>query len=495
MQSASHMSAHGGWHILHLVFLYTRPIANSKILALLVAVLLIVASMSVAFADENSAHKITITNTDQNVVHTYEAYQVFVGKLDDAQTKLSDIQWGTGVDGTELLAALKDDATYGSYFTDCDSAAKVADVLGKTPFVSTSGADVAAGAIDAIASIIADNLTTTKVAFEGNAPYTANVTGDGYYFIKDTTATLKGDNGSDTLSKYLLSVVKNVEIAAKDTHLTPDKEILIATGEADASSYQTVKENTAAVGDTVTFQVTIPVPNTKKYVDHFVFDMKDTLPTGMTFMGITSVKVGSDVVPYTMTVAPAGSTTYAAYTAPADAAAAVTTAGGQKIKVVFNDFKANAEANDWIGQNLVVTYTAVVNDKADFTSTGNKNEVYFDYANDPNHDYDGDEPGPDEPMGETPKDKTKTYLINLEILKTGDNGATQNLEGAEFEITSDEYNVTLVTGEKFVASDYTAQAGETIKEGTYYKLKDGSYTTTEPTDATESSYESRTDTY
>ena len=450
-----------------------------KILALFVAVLLIVASMSVAFADENSQHVITINNTDQNVPHTYEAYQVFVGKLDATQTKLSDVQWGSGVDGAALLTALKNDATYGSYFTNCDSAAKVAEVLGANPFVSTSAADASAGAIDAIAAIIAGNLTTTKVAFTANdTTYTATVTGDGYYFVKDTTTTLKGANGSDTLSKYLLSVVKNVNIAAKDTHLTPDKEIVEGSAR--------VKEGSAAVGDTVTFEVTIPVPNTKKYVDHFIFDMKDTLPVGMTFMGITSVKVGTDNVPNTVTVAAAGTDTYAAYTAPADAAAAVTAAGGQKIKVVFNNFKANAEEHGWIGQNLVVTYTAVVNDDADFTPTGNINEVYFDYSNDPNHDYDGDEPGPNEPMGETPHDRTKALLINLEVYKTGNNAGA--LEGAEFEITSTDYNVTLVTGEKYEASGYQAKAGETIAADTYYKLNDGSYTTTAPTDGTRSMY-------
>ena len=449
-----------------------------------------------AFADENSAHTITIKNTDQNVVHSYEAYQVFVGKLDDTQTKLSDVKWGNGVNGETLLVALKDDSTYGNLFKDCTTAAQVAEVLGKDPFVSNAAADASAGAIDAIASIISKHLVkSANVSFTNSGTdYEASVTGDGYYFIKDTTTTLTSTTGSDTLSKYLLSVVKNVEITAKDTHLTPNKQILIASGEADAQTFQHVKQNSAAVGDTVRFEVTIPVPNTKKYIDHFVFDMKDTLPTGMTFMEVTSVKVGNDNVPNTVTVAPAGSTTYAAYTKPTDAAA-VTATGGQNIKVVFNNFKKNAEDNNWIGQDLVVTYTAVVNDKADFTSTGNENEVYFDYSNDPNHDYDGDEPGPDEPMGETPHDKTKTYLINLEVLKTGEGGTIQNLEGAEFEITSSEYNVTLVTGEKFVASDYTAQTGETIADGTYYLLKDGSYTTTAPTDATSSSYQSTTVTY
>jgi LPXTG-motif cell wall-anchored protein len=134
---------------------------------------------------------------------------------------------------------------------------------------------------------------------------------------------------------------------------------------------------------------------------------------------------------------------------------------------------------------MVITYTTVVNKNADFSPTGNINEVYFDYSNDPNHDYDGDEPKPDEPMGETVHDKTKTLLTNIEILKTGDNGTVRALEGAEFEIESEDYNVTLVTGEKF----------ELDATGTYYKLTDGTYTTTEPTESTKSYYESTTNKY
>jgi LPXTG-motif cell wall-anchored protein len=487
-----------------------------KMLAIALAMVMVLSMSISVFADETSQHTIKITNTDQNVSHTYEGYQIFKGKLDAAQQKMSDIVWGEGVDGDALLTALKastdsnlmtaavEEPGSAGYvapknlFTDCTTAADVAKVF--ATFQSTDGATSQSGPIDAVAKIIGETSgilnSGKKISFtENNKEYSATVTGDGYYFVKDATTTLTDatTKGSDTLSKYLLAVVKDTTIVAKDTHLTPDKEILQTGG-------TTVKEGTAAVGDTVTFQVTIKVPDTRKYVDHFIFDMKDKLPAGMTFMGITSVKVGEDSVPYTLTVAPAGSTTYAAYTAPTDAATAVTTAGGQQIKLVFNNFKTFAEGKDGrIGSDMVVTYTAVVNDDADFTPTGNKNEVVFDYSNDPNHDYDGDEPDSDEPMGVTPKDETNTKLINIEIQKTGDNGSVTALAGAEFEITSDDYNVTLVTGEKMVASDYTLPAsGESwvgTNGGTWYKLKDGSYTETAPTDQTASSYESRDTTY
>ena len=468
-----------------------------KIMVLMLAMVMVMGTMSMAaFADETSRHTITITNTDQNVSHTYEGYQIFKGKLDASQQKLADIVWGDGVDGDKLLAALKasTDTNLAGKFNDCTTAADVAKVF--ETFQSTSGETSQSGAIDAVAKIIGETAdvlkSDKKISFtENNKVYTATVTGDGYYFVKDATTTLVDEDtkGSDTLSKYLLAVVKDTTIVAKDTSFTPDKKIL--------GGNTKVEEGTAAVGDTVKFEVTIKVPDTRKYVDHFVFNMQDKLPTGMTFMSIESVKVGDDNVPYEVTVAPAGSDTYAAYTAPASAAAAVTTAGGQQIKVVFTNFKTFAEeaGKNRIGSDLVVTYTAVVNDKADFTPTGNENEVHFVYSTDPNHIYNGDEPGPEEPKGETPKDKTKTYLTNIELLKTGDNGQVAALAGAEFEITSNDYNVTLVTGEKFEASDYQPKTGETAVAGTWYKLKDGSYTTTEPTEKTATSYDSTTTTY
>jgi fimbrial isopeptide formation D2 family protein/LPXTG-motif cell wall-anchored protein len=318
----------------------------------------------------------------------------------------------------------------------------------------------------------------------GSKTYTGTVVGDGYYLVIDSTSgslSIEDEDdddymGSDTLSKnILIPVLNNVSANAKDTHIKPDKEILKANG----ASFDRVKEGSAAIGDEVTFEVSIPVPNTAKYQKGFTFEMNDTLPAGMTFKELVSVKVGEDDVPYTLTVKEADGTTAFA---PASGADLVTTTGGQKIHIDFkdasHDFKYYSEAGEWYGSNLVVTYTAVVNKDANLTPTGNLNEVTFTYANDPNHAYDGTEDNP--PTGTTPEDKTKTVLANIDIYKTD---GTSALSGAEFEITSTDYNVTLVTGEKFeastAASPYEAQTGETIETGTtYYKLADGTFTTT-----------------
>ena len=65
-----------------------------KMMALVIAMVMVVTMGVTAFADETSQHTITITNTDQNVSHTYEGYQIFKGKLDETQKKLADIVWG-----------------------------------------------------------------------------------------------------------------------------------------------------------------------------------------------------------------------------------------------------------------------------------------------------------------------------------------------------------------------------------------------------------------
>lgn len=494
-----------------------------RIVSILLAVIMVLGMSMTVFASESSeptggsnpqtqAHVIEITNTDQNVSHSYEAYQIFSGNLDAEENKLSDIKWGNGVDSVGLINELKDTddtllasvktAVAGVDTTDSDAVAKAAETVAKAieKFASTSGGNDSAGEIDAFASVVANHLATKAADFKEKADsdgkaYTATVQGDGYYFIKDTTKNLDGENGSDSLSKYLLSVVKNTTIVAKDIGLVPDKSILVAQGEGE--QFIQVKAGTAAIGDEVTFVVDkIMVPNTKRYEDHFVFVMNDQLPEGMTFMEIKSIKIGDKTLTkdtnYTVT-AKTGNGAYAAYTKPESAAAAVTAEGGQAIKVVFNDFKKYVEDNNLIGQEIVITYTAVVNDDAVYGDTGNENEVAFDFSNDPNHDYDGDEFGENDPKGTTPESKTITFVTALQIFKYTNTGAEGSqtktpLAGAEFEISGTAYNIALTTGQKYVLSSETVVESDTVKVEKdsngqaipYWELKDGSFTKTNP---------------
>ncbi len=102
----------------------------TRALALVLALTLLLAMSATVFAADDTY---TITISGDNVVagHIYEAYQIFKGDLaeKDSKTILSNIEWGSSVNGDALLTALKADATLGNDFKDCTTAAQVADVL------------------------------------------------------------------------------------------------------------------------------------------------------------------------------------------------------------------------------------------------------------------------------------------------------------------------------------------------------------------------------
>ena len=234
--------------------------------------------------------------------------------------------------------------------------------------------------------------------------------------------------------------------------------------------------------------------------------MSDKLPAGITFTGISSITVGSKTLKdtaknavtfddtydgtegyYTMT-SPAA--TEGKYPYEAEGFDAVLEVGGQQINITFNEFKKFVEKNGLIGEDVTITYTGVVNDDATYTKTANENEVSFTYSNDPNHDYNGDVPGPGDTTGETPKDKTRTYTTALKIKKVDEKG--NPLAGATFELKGEALNRTVLTGTMFVETAYEPKNGETVDSTTkYWKLNDGSYSTTDPDSLTDANAISR----
>ena len=80
-----------------------------------------------------------------------------------------------------------------------------------------------------------------------------------------------------------------------------------------------------------------------------------------------------------------------------------------------------------------------------------------------------DKPGPNAPVGETPEHETRTYVTAIELTKV--NADSEKLDGAKFRLEGDRINVVFVNEEIFEASE----------SGTWYRLKDGTYTETAPT--------------
>lgn len=412
-----------------------------RVLALVLALTLLLAMSATVFAADDTY---TITISGDNVVagHTYEAYQIFKGDLaeKDSKTILSNIEWGNGVNGDALLTALKADTTLGNDFKDCTTAAQVADVL------ATYGS--AAGKTQQFAKLAGANLNTTVAgtsSWNGSGTnYSISSLAPGYYLVKD-----KDDSAlsSDAYTRYILQVVHNVTVNAKTDVPTVDKNIK----EGDTS----VKANDASIGDVINYEVKSAVPDMTGYTKYF-FVLNDTMSKGLTFNNDVAVTIGDttlDADKYTV-----------AYNT--DTATGITT-----IEIVIKDF-----INYTKGDAILVTYSATLNQDASLDPVaGNPNKVQLTYSNNPNVDGNGDPQNPDKPgegapTGKTPESETKTYVTGIKLTKVDGQNKNQTLTGAKFEIKGDGMKVVLVNNEMYKES----------ANGTYYMLKNGTYTTTEP---------------
>lgn len=195
--------------------------ATRKLLALLLALLLTAALTVPALAngddgtDEvqpqaDTTYTITINNNKDG--HIYKAYQVFAGDLADGI--LSNIQWGTGVDNSGLLAALKGDETIGSDFAECTTAADVAKVL--------AGFESNSANLDAFAKVVAANLgTVTGTSVQGDGNYTIGNLPAGYYFVNvnfvDTWSA------GVTFEKIVSVTVNSTELNKGQYTVTPEE--------------------------------------------------------------------------------------------------------------------------------------------------------------------------------------------------------------------------------------------------------------------------------
>ena len=302
------------------------------------------------FADDAATHTITISNTQSG--HTYDAYQVFKGntrtvEADGMQTTvLTDIAWGNGVDGTALLVEL---TTLDAY-KDCDSAEAVADVL--------KGFKDKSSELDAFAKIVGKHLgTVAGTSTESASPYTINVIGDGYYLVKDRSVS-----ENQTATKYILEVLNDVQVAAKADLPTIDKVIV----NADSNNGSDGKGTAQDVGSNVQFKLTSTVPSMDGY-DSYTYTVKDTLSDGLTFKENSVVIKIKDTAANTE-VTLVKDTDY------------TVSASGQTFTIDFPGFISQKSK---AGQTIEITYSATLNEKA-LSRDEETNTVHLEYSNDPN---------------------------------------------------------------------------------------------------------------
>lgn len=365
-----------------------------------------------AFAAEN--YSITIRNDKTG--HTYEAYQIFTGDVSsDAQQGgnvegpiLSNIVWGRGVNGADLLAALQeaDAEKYGR----CEDAADVAEALGAE---NAAAADAAA-----FAEIAAEHLTvatgTANAPVDGN--YVIEGLPAGYYLVKDQDGSLEGD--ADAATEYIVQVLGNVAMEPKDSDIpTVEKKVSEEDYRQD-DGYGTTYNDVADwdIGDSVPFKLIGSIPDMSAY-DTYEYIFTDTLSNGLTLQEGTvrvyiAVNRDDEVRDYTPL------TEGEDYTLTVNNVAN----GGGSFSIAFDDLKTAPYVAQGNRNFVIVTYDATLNANAEIGLDGNPNDVYLEFSNNPNGDG----------LGRTAEDTVIVFTYELDGTKVDGENVETKLEGAEF---------------------------------------------------------------
>ncbi len=387
-----------------------------KLASFLLVLVMVLSVTTTAFA----------ANVSNKTNHSYSAYQIFSGTQADNSVPLGDVAWGSGINGAAFLAELKTDTRFGkegtNIFASCTTAADVAAVLGQY----TDENDVA----KAFANVAAKHLTDVSTAIAADA--TTVELAAGYYLLVDTSAPSEGD----AMNSALLQVTNkgNITIEKKYNVPTVDKSVKDTDNQwGEAADWE--------IGSNVPFQLVGTLPTNFADYETYKYVFHDTLSAGLQYNGDVKVYVQNGK---TKTEITTGFTV--------DPAAAAT-AGGGTLTVTFTDLKAVEGVT--ATSKIVVEYTAKLLSTAEIGKPGNKNEVYLEYSNNPNHTGEGT------PTGNTPKDEVLVFTYELDVTKVDGQDADKKLVNAEFVLlNNNKTKVAKVTGGKFAEWVDVPTAGE-----------------------------------
>ena len=401
-----------------------------RALALVLALTLLLAMSATVFAAAQT-YSITVKNENESISikdNTYYAYRIF-----DATYNGDNVAYTVNKNFTGFTYTVSDESYQGEALIN---------------YLAGLTADSAA--LDAFAKAALDYATTNHISAAGTVKATdetavISVDAPGYYLVAGTATA--PNNQIVTAACSLTTAKPDAEVNIKADVPSIDKKIVEESSKVEA--------NTANIGDKVSYEITSKVPNMKGYTQYF-FVMNDTLSKGLTYNGDMVIKVGEKTLDatngYTLTTTNNND-------------------GSTTLEIVFKNFIQYKT-----GDAITVTYSATLNQGASLDPTaGNPNEVKLIYSNNPNVEGKGEPDNPDKPgkgdaTGETPKAETKTYVTGIKLTKVDGKNTNTTLTGAKFKIEGTGMKVVLVNEEMYKES----------AKGTYYMLKDGTYTTTVP---------------
>ena len=305
----------------------------------------------------------SITINDAVVGQTYTIYQILdlesYNASSNAYAYKATTAWNTFINSDAIKGTYVevDAQGYVTWKTGADAAAfaKAAQKYAKDNSITNQGSVTA---------------TTTTVSFTGLDL--------GYYLVDTTLGTLCSldTTNPDVVMKEKNEAPTNVKTVQEDSDN--------AWGET----------NDADIGQTVNFKSTITAQaGAENYVFH------DTMSAGLTYTGVTGITLNGTAV---------DASNYTVVTEGLN--------DGCTFEVRFTQtFCDTLKAND----EIVISYTATLNENAVVGLPGNPNTSKVSYGDSSNTKY-------------TPESQTKTYTWDLDILKYANGDESKVLENAQF---------------------------------------------------------------
>lgn len=379
-----------------------------NLFASLLAVMLMAAMLVIP---ASAAGEYTITVNGNHTGHTYKAYQIFSGTLSNTGV-LADIEWGTGVKGNELLAALQSDAAFGTgtanSFINCVDAEAVSKVVASwSPDSAT---------LDRFAELVGENLSTIAGTSTNPSGTTYTIEGldAGYYLVMDIDVPEGDDaNEGDAYTKYIIRVVRNVQVSPKGAVPTVTKTVHTS----ENGTYREYEDTTVTYDVWFKLEGTLPSNYTTDY-PQYRYQFVDTLPGGLTYKKDAS---SNNYILYAYILHDNDTTT------AIDTSAYTVDVTGQVLTVSFANLKTSLP-DLLTTDKIVVKYSATLNTGAVIGGTGNVNRVILKYSNDPNEPASETDPS----MGTTAADTAKVYTYQLNVTKVDGIDTTKALSGAQF---------------------------------------------------------------
>lgn len=394
----------------------------------------VMAPVTMAFAEGAATGSVTIKNANNNVTD-FKGYKIFdanVVKDENGKTLVSNITWAN----EKVEAAVK------GVITEIEPSANIATAQDAAEWIkghvmgtdeefrvaSESAAYKIAAAVSAVTNLDdSSDYTTTSNGVANNLSH-------GYWLFVTDASTV---TGVEAATAPIFTVVGDeaVIINEKTSIPTVNKEV------KENGTWGNVSDS--QIGEEIEYRLTGSVADNIDTFTTYTYEFRDHL------------SVGLEVIPSSVAVTINGQPVQSTnnynmkLTDTLDASKKVT---GHDLMISFTDLKAAAKASNVTltkNSKVVVTYKAKLTRDAEYTATGNTNEVTLVYSNDPMSKGTGTS---------TPKIVTD-YVFGLDITKV-EEGNTDKKLAAGFKV-------------KVVNNGDSASTGKWLKDdGTLVETKE-----------------------